>query len=362
MVNINRKCSICSEFVTLDTYQKHADEKHPDYFVSNPSNPRSPIKLLKKEYFNPINNQWYSQRTQLARFLKDNDVSNEQYYIEFGEKHMPREWHENNSDLVLGNARNHNKCLQCDSTVMFDEGHWYYNAFCGFSCSTNWYAKNTNRVEQAMKTNEQRKQEDPTHNLQPTQLDYWIVKKGMTKEEAKLQIKERQSTNSLEAFIKRSDGNEEEGKQKWMQRQEKWLDSLEKRGWFGNHSNISKKLFDSVAEQSGLDLRYGDNEITIRLDKKFCKPDCTISGTKKIIEFFGDYWHANPNKYSENDTIRRLDEGSFITAKEIWTRDAIRLDLLKAHGFDVSVIWETDYKKNPEDITKQCVDFFTRAK
>ena len=362
MVNINRKCSICSDFVTLETYQKHADEYHPDYFVSNPKSIRSPIKLLKKEYFNPINNQWYSQRVKLARFLRENDISNEQYYLEFGEKYMPNEWKENSSDPVLNDARNHNKCLECETVVPFDEGHWYYNAFCGFSCSTNWYAKNTDRVERAMKTTKQREQDNPVHFLRPTQLNYWIVKKGMTKEEAKQQVKERQTTNSLEAFIKRADGDKEKGQKQWSQRQEKWLNSLEKRGWFGNHSAISKKLFDNIKKQTGLELRYGDNEITIRLNTRFCKPDCTIAGTKKIIEFFGDYWHANPNKYSENDTIRRLNEGSFITAKEIWTRDNKRLSLLREHGFDILVIWEDDYRKNPEEITKKCSEFFIKAK
>jgi G:T-mismatch repair DNA endonuclease (very short patch repair protein) len=220
--------------------------------------------------------------------------------------------------------------------------------------------KNTNRVDKAMKTNEQKKKLDPTHNLQPVQIDYWIVRHGMTREEAKKKVSERQTTNSLEAFINRANGDVEEGKRMHGLRQEKWLNTLESRGWFGNHSEVSGKLFTEVQKHIlDKELLFGDRELSTKIGNKVLKPDCSIVGSKKIIEFFGDYWHANPKKYSSKDTVRRLDEGSYITAQEIWDRDAARLTLMKKYNYDVLVIWEQDYAENPQAIIESCIKHFS---
>ena len=48
----------------------------------------------------------------------------------------------------------------------------------------------------------------------------------------------------------------------------------------------------------------------------------------KIIEFNGDLYHANPNKYIESDTplskIKSI-KNKNITAKEIWDFDSVKI-------------------------------------
>jgi G:T-mismatch repair DNA endonuclease (very short patch repair protein) len=198
---------------------------------------------------------------------------------------------------------------------------------------------------------------DPTFRLIPNQLDYWVVKHGLTLEEAKQKVKERQTTNSVEAFIRRAGGDVEAGTLLHMERQEKWLNSLEARGWFGNHSDVSRRLFEELQMRMTDELLFGDRELTVRGKDRYFKLDCTIAGTKKAIEFFGDYWHANPRKYADNHPIRRLDEGGFVTAQEIRARDAGRLQQLQDAGFDVLVVWEADYMDDPEGTVARCVAF-----
>lgn len=210
-----------------------------------------------------------------------------------------------------------------------------------------------------MATVKERQKTDPTLMLTPTQLDYWIVKHGMTKEEAKQKVRERQQTNSLERFIQRANGDEEEGRKNWLQRQEKWLNSLEERGWYGNHSEVSQKLFRSIEELTDIPIRYGDNEITLRVGDRYCKPDCIAQSTRKIIEFFGDYWHANPEMYQADQAVRRLDEGGFITAKEIWKKDLARIELLEQHDYVVRIVWENEYTENPSETVSDCVKFLS---
>jgi hypothetical protein len=61
-----------------------------------------------------------------------------------------------------------------------------------------------------------------------------------------------------------------------------------------------------------------------------------------LIEYNGDYWHCNPNKYDENYINVKKNK----TAKEIWEYDKNKLYLAKNNGYNCEVIWESDYKKN----------------
>ena len=89
----------------------------------------------------------------------------------------------------------------------------------------------------------------------------------------------------------------------------------------------------------------------------------TIKGSKnyivdfkfnnKIIEYFGDYWHMNPSihdRKSYNKTIKSY-------AHEIWTKDQERIDDLKSLGYEILIVWERDYKANPESSLAQIKEF-----
>lgn len=73
----------------------------------------------------------------------------------------------------------------------------------------------------------------------------------------------------------------------------------------------------------------------------------------KIIEFYGDYFHANPNLYKSDKIIGS--KYKYYSAEEIWKRDFDRINLIKEKGFDILIIWEYDYKKNKEEIINKCI-------
>lgn len=59
-----------------------------------------------------------------------------------------------------------------------------------------------------------------------------------------------------------------------------------------------------------------------------------------IIEFNGDYWHANPKIYANSALIR----GS--NAVDIWHKDMLKLKTATDLGFKVLTIWEQEFKNN----------------
>jgi hypothetical protein len=130
---------------------QHGEEHHPDYFLSGIERGEK-FKFSPKKYFCPLDNRWYSTTKWLSRTLKKLGWTNEQYYREHGQEHMPDLWERNCSDPVVEDAHNHDHCIQCQKVVKFHDTHWEYPAFCGFKCSTKWYADNTDRPQRAMAT------------------------------------------------------------------------------------------------------------------------------------------------------------------------------------------------------------------
>jgi hypothetical protein len=65
--------------------------------------------------------------------------------------------------------------------------------------------------------------------------------------------------------------------------------------------------------------------------------DLTCPTRRKIVEFHGDYWHANPQKYPF-DWVGP----NGVTASNIWLRDEIKRDLASQRGFLYRAVWESD--------------------
>lgn len=76
--------------------------------------------------------------------------------------------------------------------------------------------------------------------------------------------------------------------------------------------------------------------------------DIYIPQFNLLIEYNGDYWHCNPKKYNAEYWHKKKSK----TAKEIWLYDNKKLYLAKKNGYNSKVIWERDYKRNPELINE----------
>lgn len=59
-----------------------------------------------------------------------------------------------------------------------------------------------------------------------------------------------------------------------------------------------------------------------------------------IVEYFGDYWHANPVKYEHSHLIKKKNKLS----SKIWIDDSIRIECLISKGLSPIVVWENDFK------------------
>lgn len=104
-----------------------------------------------------------------------------------------------------------------------------------------------------------------------------------------------------------------------------------------NESNLELQFFSMLNEVCDIEKTTLYNE-----DGKWFFPDVVAEREGTIIEFFGDYWHANPSRYNADDLIK----GN--VAQKIWDRDETRAQLLGDMGYLVMVVWESDFKADKE--------------
>ena len=207
---------------------------------------------------------------------------------------------------------------------------------------------------------EKRKQSPELYSaITETQIGYWI-NKGNSEEEARILLSKRQNTFTLEKCIQKY--GEEIGIVKYKNRQIRWRKKLLDSGNLASgYSKISQKLFDQIIKQyngNSNKVYYAthNGEYYIRMkESNFYQYDFTDLNQNKIIEFNGDMYHANPSIYlgenCPNPFLKKL------TAKEIWDKDKEKINVAKLRGFDVLVIWDSEYKKNPDEIINKCLAF-----
>lgn len=216
-----------------------------------------------------------------------------------------------------------------------------------------WSRKNPKLTEEKLaeykeKTKRNRK------GTRPNEIQSWIDK-GYSEEEARELVRERQRTNSVEKIAQRKGISLEEAQEIRNDITEKWFDGLVKSGMFSGSSKVSTELFDELAKTFPT-LMYGSkNEKKIRLKDKVVRVDCYLPDTNKIIEFYGDYWHANPKLYEAKSVIKSGKKA--YTAEEKWESDATRTAQLIEKGYDVLIIWESDFRGSREETIEKALSF-----
>lgn len=71
--------------------------------------------------------------------------------------------------------------------------------------------------------------------------------------------------------------------------------------------------------------------------------DFYLPDSNLIIEYQGDYWHANPLKYKSGTLLSIILKGK-VLVDDIWARDALKKQSAITAGHNFISIWESEYK------------------
>ena len=198
---------------------------------------------------------------------------------------------------------------------------------------------------------------DYEKRLLPSNKEYWI-NRGFTEKESLDKVKNSQTTFSKDICIEK--WGYEKGIDIFNDRTKKWQKSLFNNGNIkGGYSKVSQELFFKINKiiEGNFKFALFNSELCIREDQKNYYYDFTDLNNKKIIEYNGDQYHANPNKYNENDCPHPYYRDGSLTSGDIWEKDDFKLKLANKNGYEVLVVWDSEYKKNKELIIERCINF-----
>jgi G:T-mismatch repair DNA endonuclease (very short patch repair protein) len=67
-------------------------------------------------------------------------------------------------------------------------------------------------------------------------------------------------------------------------------------------------------------------------------------------------FHGNPKKYRDVDYPHPFRKN--ITAQQIWDKDKRKIEIATREGFEVLVIWDSEYRwGNKKEIVNKCIKF-----
>jgi hypothetical protein len=183
--------------------------------------------------------------------------------------------------------------------------------------------------------------------------EYWMNRHDMTEKEATEKIASIQSELSGRSTKFLGKTHTEKEKRKISNSVKKHIHSVGTDKWiehFGNFDNGRSLLEDEVYQY--VKTRVSDVRNNISIDGFVV--DILID--TKVIEVFGDYWHANPMIYESTDIVRYPGNKQVIV-QDKWDSDNLRLESLKKCGYDVLVIWEYEWRNNLNNTQQKILDF-----
>jgi hypothetical protein len=191
-----------------------------------------------------------------------------------------------------------------------------------------------------------------------TSINYYLGK-GLSFEDAKNALIDRQKTFSLESCIERY--GLEKGHQKFKDRQIKWQSTMNsksdeekesiKRSQVSRLSKYSKASFDYFVEVLNYvkfdgEIYFGKDEYVI-YDKTKSRCfffDFVIPKYKICIEYNGLAFHPHPD-LDENSKLNWIEPFSKMNYQEKSDFDSYKNSLMIAKGYEVLIIWESDNNK-----------------
>jgi hypothetical protein len=132
-----------------------------------------------------------------------------------------------------------------------------------------------------------------------------------------------------------------------------------------HYSKISQKLFWNVYnllnEEDKIKIYFAElnKEFNILENTKIFAFDFVDSKNKKCIEFNGDRFHANPLMWNDHDTPNPFKLN--LTSLDIREYDRIKNNALISRGFEILIIWESDYHLSPINIEEKCLNFLRKT-
>lgn len=173
----------------------------------------------------------------------------------------------------------------------------------------------------------------PTENC--LRKEYWIERHGLSENDAIIKVSNIQKERGKNSQRHLGKTHNDEQRKKISISMSKMIKNAGVDKWV-SHFGDFKECFRSKGEIKLYEHVKNNIDIDAECNVFIGKYNVDIKYGNNIIEYFGDYWHCNPNKY-KSDYYHKLIK---MTAQEIWDKDNKKIKWLEDKGFNVKIVWE----------------------
>lgn len=185
----------------------------------------------------------------------------------------------------------------------------------------------------------------------PATLSEWVRKgsvarlntlAGKTPEQRSEGVRKQWATMSEDVKRERARKISETSRSQWARMTDEQRSARVEKMIRGRPRSCVSDEFKAALQDAGLYVGF-DSEVAV---SGFVADEVNVSD-KLIIEFYGDYYHCNPRIYTDPNTYNTT---LHMTAKDKWGYDRRRLAAFYKAGYRVRIVWESDWRKNPEAV------------
>jgi hypothetical protein len=118
-----------------------------------------------------------------------------------------------------------------------------------------------------------------------------------------------------------------------------------------NNNNFSKsqiEWLEILSKLNNINIQHAMNDSEFTIPNTKYKADGYCKENNTIYEFHGDYWHGNPQIFNPNELNKTVGK----THKELYKNTLKREHEIKDLGFNLEVMWESDWVKINKSIKK----------
>lgn len=286
----------------------------------------------------------FEARHEVREYNQNKAVDLEGYIEKWGEKEGKRRWKEYKEKQAYTNSYEYKKEKYGWTKEEFEE----YNKSRAVTLE--------NMIEKYGKEEGKKVYENyvDKQKRRGVKLSWFKEKYGEEKGEEKYEKVNKLKSHTFESYLERFDGDEEKATKKLN---EFWEVA-------GPSSEIANDFFSDlrrVCVANSLGNIYFDSynhEYIINSSERRFLLDFYCKDVKKGIEFYGDYWHGNPDIYNKNDTISLSERDIRVGDKH--KEDQKRINKIlscSSHVDDILVVWEKDVRENRKSQINKCIKF-----
>ena len=110
---------------------------------------------------------------------------------------------------------------------------------------------------------------------------------------------------------------------------------------YSKYSKQQIQWLDCISNLKSIHIQHALNNIEYTIPNTNFKADGYCKETNTIYEFHGDYWHGNPKRFDSN----KINKNVKCTFGELYKNTLLREEQIKSLGYNLVVMWESDWNK-----------------